>query len=351
MPLSPGGGGSPTPDRSRFKATTTINLFLGFSDATSGEARVDGVDGRRDPLGTRRMLLSVPEQIGLFGELTGRENRAYFAALSGIQDRSPARYLCFPPVMAAGRCNRSGSPPERHSAVATKTHDRAMITDPQPAETERCTILRFLIDSMTLYAAAQYPTAESVELVSAIRARHAQHAARRDQLPGIKQDRHKDFALWRSSMNDTMQRLLHHPALALFARIALTFPFWGSGVAKLVDFDSGVAEMAHFGLHPAILFNIATIAVQLLGSILIIANRLAWLGAGALAVFTGLTVILVHSFWSMTEEPFRTIAFHTATEHVGIIGGLVAISILGARRPSATRSSREINVTDRRDYR
>ncbi len=134
-------------------------------------------------------------------------------------------------------------------------------------------------------------------------------------------------------MNDTMQRILHHRALTLFARIALTFPFWGSGVAKMMYFDAGVAEMAHFDLHPAIIFNVATIAVQILGSILIITNRLAWLGAGALAVFTGLTIILVHSFWSMTEEPFRTIAFHTATEHVGIIGGLVAISILGTRRP------------------
>ncbi len=70
--------------------TTTINLFLGFLEATSGEARVDGVDVHRDPLGTKRKLLYVPEQIALFGELTGRENLAYFAALSGIEDRSPA---------------------------------------------------------------------------------------------------------------------------------------------------------------------------------------------------------------------------------------------------------------------
>ena len=152
-------------------------------------------------------------------------------------------------------------------------------------------------------------------------------------------------------MNDTLQRLLRHPALALFARIALTFPFWGSGIAKILYFDAAIAEMAHFDLHPAMLFGVATIAVQLLGSILIIANRLAWLGAGALAVFTGLTIMLVHRFWSMTEEPFRTIAFHTATEHVGIIGGLVAISIVGARRPPAKRGARGSDATDRLDHR
>lgn len=70
--------------------TTTINLFLGFLEPTAGEARVDGVDVRADPVGTKRKLLYVPEQIALFGELTGSENLAYFAALSGIEDRSPA---------------------------------------------------------------------------------------------------------------------------------------------------------------------------------------------------------------------------------------------------------------------
>jgi ABC-2 type transport system ATP-binding protein len=70
--------------------TTTINLFLGFLEPTSGEARVDGVDVRTDPVGTKRKLLYVPEQIALFGELSGLENLAYFSALSRIEDRSPA---------------------------------------------------------------------------------------------------------------------------------------------------------------------------------------------------------------------------------------------------------------------
>jgi len=70
--------------------TTTINLFLGFLEPSAGEARVDGVDVRTDPVGSKRKLLYIPEQIALFGELTGLENLAYFAALSGIPDRSDA---------------------------------------------------------------------------------------------------------------------------------------------------------------------------------------------------------------------------------------------------------------------
>ncbi|ATY31098.1 ABC transporter ATP-binding protein [Sphingomonas psychrotolerans] len=71
--------------------TTTVNLFLGFLEPTAGEARVDGVDVRADPVGTKRKLLYVPEQIALFGELSGLENLAYFAALAGIADRSSTR--------------------------------------------------------------------------------------------------------------------------------------------------------------------------------------------------------------------------------------------------------------------
>lgn len=71
--------------------TTTINLFLGFLAPTSGSARVDGIDVQADPVATKRRLLYVPEQISLFGDLTGLENLDYFAALADIEDRSPAR--------------------------------------------------------------------------------------------------------------------------------------------------------------------------------------------------------------------------------------------------------------------
>ncbi|HEX2146070.1 MAG TPA: DoxX family protein [Pseudorhizobium sp.] len=109
------------------------------------------------------------------------------------------------------------------------------------------------------------------------------------------------------------------------ARTVLTFMFWGSGLSKLIDFDAGVAEMAHFGLQPATFVNIAVIITQLGGSALIILNRWAWLGAGALAVFTALTVPIAHSFWAM-EEPFRTIEFHIVMEHITVIGGLMVVA-------------------------
>ena len=109
------------------------------------------------------------------------------------------------------------------------------------------------------------------------------------------------------------------------ARIVLTFGFWASGLAKLIDFQGGVAEMAHFGLEPAVAFNIATIITQLGGSLLIILNRWTWLGAGALAVFTALTIPIAHSFWTM-EEPFKTMEFHVVMEHITVIGAMMVVA-------------------------
>jgi len=125
--------------------------------------------------------------------------------------------------------------------------------------------------------------------------------------------------------------ILSSRAVEIAARVLLTFPFWGSGLAKLIDFSGGVGEMRQFGLEPAVVFNIATIIVQLGGSALIILNRMTWLGAGALGVFTALTIPLVHAFWRLEGERAIT-AFHTATEHVGMIGALVIVSILAHRR-------------------
>jgi len=133
-------------------------------------------------------------------------------------------------------------------------------------------------------------------------------------------------------MSRILDQFLRNRAVAVTARVLLTFPFWASGLAKLIDFQSGVAEMTHFDLEPAVMFNIATIIVQLGGSLLIVQDRYTWFGAGVLSIFTALTIPIVHHFWSMADEPFRTIALHTAAEHIGMIGGLIAVSILAAHR-------------------
>jgi transmembrane protein len=129
---------------------------------------------------------------------------------------------------------------------------------------------------------------------------------------------------------EAIRKLLQSSSFALLARILLTLPFWMSGLVKLIDFNGGVAEMEHYGFFPGTAFNLATIIVQLGGSFLVIINRLTWLGAGALGVFTGLTILLVHNFWAISDGSEKVHMFF-ALEHIGMIGGLILASILGER--------------------
>ena len=137
-----------------------------------------------------------------------------------------------------------------------------------------------------------------------------------------------------TSISKPIESLLHARWLYYVGAVLLTFIFWGSGLAKLLDFATAQKEMAMFGLNPTALYAVATIIVQLGGSALIISGcRLAWLGAGALAVFTILTIFIAHRFWEMTGEA----AFHEkmfAFEHITVVGGLIIISMLAELRRS-----------------
>lgn len=125
--------------------------------------------------------------------------------------------------------------------------------------------------------------------------------------------------------------VLHTDGFGYIARTVLTFMFWSSGLAKLIDFNTGLAEMSRFGLEPALLFYVATVVIVLGGSALIILDRWTWLAAGALAVFTVLTIPIAHHFWTM-EEPLRTMEFHVAMEHITVVGALMVVAYASGRR-------------------
>jgi transmembrane protein len=132
-------------------------------------------------------------------------------------------------------------------------------------------------------------------------------------------------------------KLMNARWFAVLARVLVTFPYWSSGISKTVDFQAGVAEMTLYGLHPPLVFNIAVIVCMLLGSALVIANRAVWVGAGALGVFTALTIPIVHDFWTMSGEEARTELFFVV-EHIGLIGGLMLAALLSHRPGRETAS-------------
>ena len=71
--------------------TTLINLFLDFHRPTSGTVRINGRDVSDDPVLTKRDIAYIPEQVMLYGMLTGLENLDYFAALATGERQSEDR--------------------------------------------------------------------------------------------------------------------------------------------------------------------------------------------------------------------------------------------------------------------
>ncbi|SHF43679.1 ABC transporter ATP-binding protein [Pedobacter caeni] len=64
--------------------TTTINLFLGFTEASSGKALINNKEVQSGSSETRKDLAYIPEVVMLYGNLTAIENLDYFSMLAGF---------------------------------------------------------------------------------------------------------------------------------------------------------------------------------------------------------------------------------------------------------------------------
>jgi ABC-2 type transport system ATP-binding protein len=66
--------------------TTTILMLLGLTEPTSGSARVLDLDPARNPLAVKRQVGYMPDEVGFYGGLTGRQNLRYTARLNAIDE-------------------------------------------------------------------------------------------------------------------------------------------------------------------------------------------------------------------------------------------------------------------------
>ncbi|WP_271963877.1 hypothetical protein [Pseudomonas aeruginosa] len=74
---------------------------------------------------------------------------------------------------------------------------------------------------------------------------------------------------------------------------------------------------------------VLTIILQTFGSIFVITNwyGLGWIAAGALAIFTLLTIPVAHAFWKWDGSK-RVEEFNIALEHLTVVGGFMLAAIL-----------------------
>ena len=65
--------------------TTTILMLLGLTEPSGGSSRVVGLDPTRHPLEVKRRVGYLPDSVGFYGNMTGRENLRYTARLNGLR--------------------------------------------------------------------------------------------------------------------------------------------------------------------------------------------------------------------------------------------------------------------------
>ena len=66
--------------------TTTIRMLLGMTEPTEGTAFIDGHDCTRDPIKVKRITGYLPDNVGFYGDLTGRENLRFTGRLNDFPE-------------------------------------------------------------------------------------------------------------------------------------------------------------------------------------------------------------------------------------------------------------------------
>jgi uncharacterized membrane protein YphA (DoxX/SURF4 family) len=125
-----------------------------------------------------------------------------------------------------------------------------------------------------------------------------------------------------------LARALAPPVTRTVALLALCAAYIQGPFTKIFDFSGAIAEMEHFGLHPAAFFAVAVIAFELTASAMVVSGFLRWLGALALAAFTVLATFIALRFWEIPPGMERMMATNAFFEHLGLAGAFVIVATI-----------------------
>ena len=120
------------------------------------------------------------------------------------------------------------------------------------------------------------------------------------------------------------------PAIRFVALLGLVAAYLQGGLDKAVDLPAAIGEMHHFGLEPAQPLALATIALELVASVMILAGFWRWLAALALAAFTLAATFLANRFWQATGSE-RFMMENGFFEHLGLVGGFLLVAWMDLR--------------------
>lgn len=66
--------------------TTTILMLLGLTEPTAGRAFIESLDCTRNPVAVKRIAGYMPDNVGFYPDLTGRQNLRFTGRLNGLKE-------------------------------------------------------------------------------------------------------------------------------------------------------------------------------------------------------------------------------------------------------------------------
>jgi putative oxidoreductase len=125
-----------------------------------------------------------------------------------------------------------------------------------------------------------------------------------------------------------MSKSLHN-SLTLASRLLFVAFFLPAGIGKLTGFAGTVGYIASVGLPLPTLGALLALAVEIIGSLALLAGFGTRLAALVLAAFTLVASVFFHAYWAVPADQ----AYVTQLlffKNIGVVAGLLALAANGA---------------------
>jgi putative oxidoreductase len=123
----------------------------------------------------------------------------------------------------------------------------------------------------------------------------------------------------------------------LLGRLMLAYIFVLSGYGKIVGFAGTAGYMAKYGMPMVEVLLVATIAIELVGGLMLVVGWKARWAALAIFLFMIPTTLIFHAFWASPQDQvmMQTIQFQ---KNLAIMGGMLFVFFCGPGRLSLDRA-------------
>ena len=121
----------------------------------------------------------------------------------------------------------------------------------------------------------------------------------------------------------------YQSALNLIGRLLIVALFLPAGLGKIAGFEGTLGYFASLGIPAPVFALVATIVIEVLGSIALIVGFQTRIVAVIMAIFTLIAAATGHAFWAAPADA-AFIAQLLFFKNIAVMGGLLVLASAGA---------------------